>query len=175
MPAIKTVRKVSLRSLEWSVIALMALLVTDVAWQVITRYLLGSPSKWTDELATVLMIWVAALGASLGFVQHAHLGIDYFVGLLPAKKARWIQMGVQILIGGFAVLILIYGGIQLVHLTMTTDQRSPALGLNMGVVYLALPISGVFILLSVVDEIWQLSQHTTPSKDIGDLQIQDSE
>jgi TRAP-type C4-dicarboxylate transport system permease small subunit len=76
MPAIKSFRKVSLRSLEWSLIALMATLVADVVWQVITRYLLGSPSAWTDELATILMIWVAALGASLGFVQHAHLGID---------------------------------------------------------------------------------------------------
>jgi TRAP-type C4-dicarboxylate transport system permease small subunit len=48
---------------------------------------------------------------------------------------------------------------------MTTDQRSPALGLNMGVVYLALPISGVFILLSVVDELWQLTRPTIPDND----------
>ena len=174
MPAIKSFRKVSLRSLEWSLIALMAILVADVAWQVITRYLLGNPSAWTDELATMLMIWVAALGASLGFVQHAHLGIDYFVRLLPPEKARWIQMGIQIMIGCFAAVILLYGGIKLVQLTMMTDQRSPALGLNMGVVYLALPISGVFILLSVADELWNLTRPSTPSDDESSHSVQES-
>jgi len=174
MPAIKSFRKLSLRSLEWSLIALMATLVADVVWQVITRYLLGSPSTWTDELATILMIWVAALGASLGFVQHAHLGIDYFVRLLPPDKTRWVQIGVQIMIGAFAVVILLYGGIKLVQLTMTTDQRSPALGLNMGVVYLALPISGAFILLSVADELWQLTRPPTSSDDKTSLPIKNS-
>ena len=174
MPAIKSFRKVSLRSLEWSLIALMATLVADVVWQVMTRYLLGSPSAWTDELATILMIWVAALGASLGFVQHAHLGIDYFVRLLPPDKTRWVQIGVQIMIGAFAVVILLYGGIKLVQLTMTTDQRSPALGLNMGVVYLALPISGAFILLSVADELWQLTRPTTSGNDETSLPIKNS-
>jgi TRAP-type C4-dicarboxylate transport system permease small subunit len=175
MLAIRSFRKVSLRVLEWSVIALMAILVADVTWQVTTRYLLGSPSAWTDELATILMIWVAALGASLGFVQHAHLGIDYFVRLLPPEKNRWIQMGVQIIIGGFAGVILLYGGIKLVQLTMTTDQRSPALGLNMGIVYLAIPISGFFILLSVAEEIWQLTRPPILKTDENPIPIQESQ
>ena len=76
MHILDTFHRLSLRLLEGLVIALMAVLVLDVSWQVITRYLLGSPSAWTDELATILMIWVAALGASLGFIQKAHLGID---------------------------------------------------------------------------------------------------
>ena len=155
MHILDTFHRLSLRLLEGLVIALMAVLVLDVSWQVITRYLLGSPSAWTDELATILMIWVAALGASLGFIQKAHLGIDVIVRRLSPRQANAARIGSQVMIGCFAVAILLYGGTQLVRITLATDQTSPALGLKMGAVYFALPLSGVFILLSVFDEIWQ--------------------
>lgn len=36
---------------------------------------------------------------------------------------------------------------QLVHRTLVTNQVSPALGLKMGYVYLAIPISGFFLVI----------------------------
>ncbi|MHC4160249.1 MAG: TRAP transporter small permease, partial [Planctomycetota bacterium] len=47
--------------------------------------------------------------------------------------------------------ILIIGGIQLVSITLRTNQVSPALGLKMGYVYLALPISGFFLLFYSIE------------------------
>ena len=139
-------QKICVRSLECLIIGLMTTLVLDVTWQVVSRYLLGSPSSWTDELATLLMIWVAMLGASLGFIRQAHLGIDYFVHLLPLKAAKVAQLAVQLMIAFFAGAILLYGGLELVKLTLRTEQVSPALGLKMGLVYLAIPLSGCYIL-----------------------------
>ena len=131
----------------------MAGLVLDVTWQVMTRYLLGNPSAWTDELATILMIWVASLGASLGFVRKAHLGIDYFVNYLPKNATRPMQIVAQLVIVFFALGVLVYGGSELVRLTLRTEQLSPALGIKMGFVYSAIPISGLFILLATVESL----------------------
>jgi TRAP-type C4-dicarboxylate transport system permease small subunit len=55
------------------------------------------------------------------------------------------------LISVFAAVVLIYGGYRLVSLTLTTSQPSPALHIEMGYVYLALPISGFFIVIFSIE------------------------
>ena len=147
----KNIKKVLDRSLEILVTVSMAVLVLDVVWQVFTRYVLQDPSSWTEELATFLMIWVGMLGASVALNRGAHLGIDYFVMKLPYKKRRYTALIGFALVATFSLLILIIGGLQLVSITLRTNQVSPALGLKMGYVYLALPISGFFLLFYSVE------------------------
>jgi TRAP-type C4-dicarboxylate transport system permease small subunit len=43
----------------------------------------------------------------------------------------------------FSASVLIYGGGGLVKTTVVLEQTSPALGVNLGWVYLAIPLSGV--------------------------------
>ncbi|MCF7764124.1 MAG: TRAP transporter small permease [Verrucomicrobia bacterium] len=137
--------------LERILIGLVAMLVLDVLWQVASRYLLRNPSSWTDELATLLIIWVTMLGASVAFIRNDHLGIDYFVGKWSTRNQLISGILVQVLVGLFATLVLILGGLKLVALTLLTEQVSPALGVRIGHVYLALPISGVVILLVAIE------------------------
>lgn len=137
--------------LEVAVILIMGFLVIDVIWGVFTRYVLGHQSPWTEELAKMLLIWVSLLGASVGFIRESHLGVDYFVGKL---SPRWMAVGrvaVYLLTTVFAVIVLIYGGWKLVSLTLENGQPSPALNIQMGHVYLAIPISGVFISLFSIE------------------------
>ena len=140
-------------TLERLLILLVAGLVLDVLWQVASRYLLQSPSSWTDELATLLIIWVAMLGASVAFIRNNHLGVDYFVGKLAPRPKLMTELIVQVLIGIFAFVVLLIGGVKLVTLTLLTNQVSPALGVKMGHVYLALPISGAVILLVAIESV----------------------
>jgi TRAP-type C4-dicarboxylate transport system permease small subunit len=135
------------RVLEALVAVTMAVLVVDVVWQVFTRYVLRSPSSWTEELATFLMIWVALLGASVGLNRGAHLGIDYFVQKLSVRRRLLTEVLVFACTGLFSLLALGIGGATLVVRTLELEQISPALGIRMGYVYLALPISGFFLTL----------------------------
>lgn len=138
-------RNVMNRGLDNCVIGLTAILVVDVLWQVCSRYVFSSPSSWTEELATFLLIWVGLLGAAVAFREHAHLGIEY----LPARMSPRIQCAVEVLALAstalFCVLVLVYGGATLVIRTVSLLQTSPALGLPMGYVYLALPVGGFFM------------------------------
>jgi len=146
LKTLSLIREVLVRSLEIMVMAITAALVLDVVWQVITRFVLTSPSTWTEELATMLIIWVSLLGASVGFVRKSHLGVDYFVNKLPDKLRAAVEIIAYLFIGLFAAGVLMYGGYQLAHRTLTYGQPSPALGIQMGYVYLVLPVSGFFIL-----------------------------
>ena len=51
-------RKIIDKGLELSLIFLMAFLVVDVLWQVLSRYILVSPSSVTDELQGLCIAWV---------------------------------------------------------------------------------------------------------------------
>ncbi len=135
------------RGIETLVATLMAVLVLDVTWQVFTRYVLADPSSWTEELATFLLIWVGLLGACVALHRKAHVGIDYFVMKLPPGIRGWTECVVHLATGLFSAGVLGYGGMVLVTRTLVLDQTSPALGIQMGWVYLALPVSGFFMTL----------------------------
>jgi len=137
--------------LEGLVAVVMGVLVVDVTWQVFTRHVLNDASSWTEELATYLMIWVGLLGASVALRRGAHLGIDYFVSQLASWKKALIEVFAFSVIAAFSVVVLGIGGTHLVQETLARGQASPALGVQMGYVYLALPISGFFLTLYSVE------------------------
>lgn len=135
------------KTLEIIVMVCMGLLVLDVLWQVFTRKVLNDPSKWTEELAIFLLIWVALLGAAVALSLGSHLGIDYFVGKLSRGKRIVSEMIVFALILAFAVYVMLYGGYDLVKSTLELGQKSPVFEIPMGYVYLAVPISGFFMVI----------------------------
>jgi TRAP-type C4-dicarboxylate transport system permease small subunit len=145
--------KLLIKLLEIMVILVIGFLVIDVLWGVFTRYIIGNQDSWTEELATMLLIWVSLLGAAIGFIRKSHLGVDYFVSKLNIRKQAVGEIIVYLLIAFFAFFAMIYGGIRLVTLTLTHGQVSPAMQLKMGYVYLAVPISGFFILIFSIETI----------------------
>ena len=148
------------KALELLVMVVVAVLVLDVLWQVFTRYVLKDPSSWTEELATFLLIWVALLGAAVALGRGAHLGIDYFVSKLPEKARLKTEIFAFLCIATFSLLVMVIGGFDLVRTTLALKQTSSSLDLNMGYVYLAVPISGCFLVLySLIGLFERLTSH----------------
>jgi TRAP-type C4-dicarboxylate transport system permease small subunit len=144
------------RLLEWIVIVAVAALVLNVLWGVCSRFVLRSPSRWTEEVATMLLIWVSLLGAAVAFSRHEHLGVDYLVKKFDPAARRLMAVVVQLLVAAFAAAVMVGGGYVLVKETLDVGQLSPALGLRIGLVYLAVPVSGTFILLFCLERIVEL-------------------
>jgi TRAP-type C4-dicarboxylate transport system permease small subunit len=138
MTAVKNVLD---RALSWCCIVLFAVLVLDVGWQVFTRQVLNSPSGWSEELAKYLFIWLGLLGGAWVFGERGHVAADLAVQRMPEKVQRVTAVLVQLSTLAFAVLALVWGGYRVVHLTW--DQTLTGLPVNVGWMYLALPISGV--------------------------------
>ena len=140
-------RKILDKFLELLLMISVAVLVIDVLWQVFTRFVMGDPSSWTEELATFLLIWVSLLGAAVALGRGAHLGIDYFTHKLPERNRIQTELFVFAMVSIFSFLVMVVGGISLVRQTLALEQISVALHIPMGYVYLAIPISGAFLLL----------------------------
>lgn len=126
---------------------MMALLVVDVTWQVLTRFILPQPSSFTEEVARFLLIWISLLGAAYAYRLNSHLGFDLFVSKMSAGKALFIQRFCCILVAVFAISVLLVGGSNLVSLTWSLGQHSPVLNVPMAGIYVVLPLSGLLFLL----------------------------
>lgn len=138
--------------LELLVIHVVEAMVIVVLWGVFTRFVLNSPSRWTEEVARLLLMWVALLGAAVAYGRSEHLGFDYLVEQLDPAVKKLLALVSQWIVVAFALLVMVYGGLILVTETLAANQVTPALGLKMGYVYLALPISGFFIIIYGVEQ-----------------------
>jgi len=136
------------------VIMIMSILVIDVLWQVTSRYIMREPSSWTDELAGFLLIWVGLFGAAYATGKKDHLAIDLLPRKLNPGRKKYLDMLINTLIALFALIIMIIGGIRLVFITFKLNQISSALEIPIGYVYLAIPLSGLFIMFYVINEIF---------------------
>ena len=143
---IDRVTRVITRILSIFLMALMAIIVLDVTWQVITRFILKNPSSFTEELAGFLLIWIGVLGASYALHTKSHLGIDVLTYKLKGRKKQVIEVMVYTIILFFALFIMVVGGIRLVGLTFSLKQVSAAMGIPIGYVYLVLPLSGALMI-----------------------------
>lgn len=165
--AIIKFKNLLVKCLELTVILVTGILVIDVVWGVFTRYVLGHQSQWTEELARLLLIWVALLGASIAFIRKSHLGVDYFVNKLNEQWKNIGQIVVYLLVAIFASIVLVYGGYSLVSSALENSQPTPALNIEMGYVYLAVPISGIFIIIfsieTIIELIGSLLKRETPN------------
>lgn len=123
-------------------------------WQVFTRYVLDNPSTWSEELASYLFAWVTLLGAAYVFGKREHMNIPVLTDRLSESSQRIIAIITECIIFVFAAAVMIYGGIAITNLTM--GQMSSSLGVPMGYFYAAIPISGVFILIYSVLNIYDL-------------------
>lgn len=127
-------------------IVLMALMVLDVTWQVFTRFILKNPSSFTEELAGFLLIWIGLLGASYAYYTKAHLGIDVLTYKLTGFKKQVVEIIINLIVLVFALFVMVVGGMRLVNITFTLKQISPALGIEMGYIYLVIPIAGILVI-----------------------------
>lgn len=144
------------RFLEWLLVVAVAVLVIDVLWGVFSRYALGDQSGWTEELARMLLIQVALLGSAAAFGEKAHLGVDFFAGLLDEGAQRLGRALVYLLVIFFGGGVLFSGGLKLVVRSFELDQQLVALGIAKGYIYFCVPLSGIIVVLVAVEQLLEL-------------------
>lgn len=142
------------RLLQGLLVAVFAILVLDVLWGVASRYLFGSQASWSEELARLLMVWLALLGAALVCREDKHLGLDVVVRSWPDEVQRLGRLFVYVLIIIFACIVMAWGGYHLVVQRFDSGQALPALGISKGWFYLALPVSGCLTTLFMIESFW---------------------
>jgi C4-dicarboxylate transporter DctQ subunit len=76
--------------------------------QVVARYVFNSGAVWALELTTYIFAWLVLIGVSYGVKVGAHLGVDAFVRIAPARYQRWLILLATLLCCVYAGIML-YG------------------------------------------------------------------
>lgn len=138
-------------------ITILGIMVTCVVWQVVSRYVLPTPSVGTDEIARLLFMCLGLIGGAYATGQKRHLAIDLLPHYLNSRSRRFLGIFIEIFILAFALVVLIGGGGWLALDTLQSRQLSPVMGFPMGYVYVSLPVSGVLIvfysILTVIENV----------------------
>ncbi|MFI2743160.1 TRAP transporter small permease [Zhouia sp. PK063] len=141
------------KSLGITLVVLMAAIVITVLWQIFSRFILNSPSSYTEEIARYLLIWIGVLGAAYASGQKEHLSINILQEKLSPKSRKKLLIGINILIIIFCLLALVLGGGNLVYTNYILGQNSAALHLPLAYVYMVLPLSGILVVIYKINEI----------------------
>ncbi|MBN2367034.1 MAG: TRAP transporter small permease [Calditrichaeota bacterium] len=134
------------RVLAILLVILMAAMVLDVTWQIVTRFIMKNPSSFTEELAGFLLVWIGLLGSSYALYTKAHLGIDIISSRVSGVRKLVIEIGVYIIIIVFSLFVMLIGGLRLMTIAFQLNQVSPSLGIPIGYVYVVLPLTGIILI-----------------------------
>lgn len=128
-------------------------MVLLTCWQVFTRYVLKNPSSWSEELVSYLFAWASLFGAALVTGERGHMNIPILIEKLGIGAQKAFAVFAELIAGVFAIVILIFGGMQIYSLAM--GQMTSSLGVAVGVFYIMLPVCGVlnicYVILNIVD------------------------
>lgn|SRR5512145_833258 len=139
-----TVEKWLLRANRWVLVAVMAAMAVLVFANVVSRYALNYSLIWVEELTRYLMVWVGFLGAGLVLRLGAHIAVDAFQDMLPARAARALRTGIVVLLAiTFAAMTWL--GIR--YAAFAWDQETPVMNWSTGAIYLAIPIGSALLLI----------------------------
>ncbi|WP_339924458.1 TRAP transporter small permease [uncultured Cyclobacterium sp.] len=141
---------------------IMAVMVLNVTWQVFSRYVLQSPSSFTDELSRYLLVWLGMLGAAYVAGQGNHLAIDILPTKLVGEAKRRLLIVINIVIILFVIPVMIMGGANLVYITFILEQKSATLQLPLAYVYMMIPFSGLLVLFYQLADLKILMNNKAP-------------
>jgi len=69
----------------WVASVALVVLIATFGWLVFGRYVMNVTPTWVEQLALLLICYIAFLGAAAGVRENTHLGVTLFRDMLPAK------------------------------------------------------------------------------------------
>lgn len=128
------------------------IIVTTFA-SVFFRYVLNDSLVWAEELARYLFVWLVFLGSAIAMRDGLHIGLDLLASSLRVRHRLVLDFAITTLVVVFLVFA-IHASATVVQITMR--NKSSAMEIPMGLVYLAIPVGCALMLLSSVRKLAQI-------------------
>jgi TRAP-type C4-dicarboxylate transport system permease small subunit len=138
------------RGIEYLCAGLLFVIVVIVFSNVIGRYFLHSPIRWSDEVSLFVFLWLSYLGALAALMGGRHYSFPALIDMFPAKLRLAVKTLSDLMVLAMLGVLAWCGGllVDLLH-----HQRSPAIDLPLYYVYAALPLVSFLMALVVAYQI----------------------
>ena len=153
MEFLTAIRSIIDRVLSGVCCFLFAAMVVIGTYQIVTRYVFNSPSTVSEELLTYSFTWMSLLISAYVFGKRDHMRVAFLADKLRGTPRTVLEVCIEALTVAVAAVVLFYGGMTIMQLTMT--QKTASLGVPMGIIYTVVPVTGALIsiygLLNIAD------------------------
>ena len=78
-------------AVEFPAAILVAVEIAVLFAGVVSRYVFHRPLVWSDELASILFMWLAMLGAVVAFEKSAHMRMTALVSRFDPRRRAWAE------------------------------------------------------------------------------------
>jgi tripartite ATP-independent transporter DctM subunit len=114
---------------------------------VVSRYVFYHPLVWSEQVASILFLWLAMLGAVIAFHRNDHMRMTAFVSMAPL---RWRAFFEVLPVVAALVFLLLIGVASLEYVTDEMDLTNPALEISNAWRAAAMPAGiGLMILVAL--------------------------
>ncbi len=145
----KTLKKIINNIEEYISSVLLGAMVLLIFLQIIFRFILNLPLRWTEETARYAMILLIYLSACSGVKKEKHIRIEAIHNALP-QKAALVYWVISNIIWMLFNLVMIVYGINMAGYIYSTGQVSPVLHLPMGILYMVIPVCFTIMEIRIV-------------------------
>lgn len=132
---------------------LLSFMTILVLIQVFTRFVLNNPVAFTEELVRYSLIWTGFIGAAYAFSTREHMSLTLIRDKFTGKAHTALLVVINGLILLMAIFVFTIGGFKLA--VSASREFSALLGIPRSLVYSIAPISGVFIVLAQIINIYE--------------------
>lgn len=122
----------------------LVLLISTFGWLVFGRYVLNSTPTWVEQLALLLICYIAFLGAAAGVKEDTHIGVTLFRDMLPVGPQKIAIIAIDITLAIFGAIMLIAG---ITLMKFGWSSKLPMLNIPESFRTLAITSCGALILL----------------------------
>ncbi|NLH80061.1 MAG: TRAP transporter small permease [Phyllobacteriaceae bacterium] len=133
---------------------LLATMVGLVFIAGVTRWF-GHPLVWSMDVAQLLFVWAAFLGADMAMRKRGLIAVDLFVRWVPARHRVFIDLAVGLFVLAF-LLALAKLGYDLVMLNREREFGDS--GISYALVTAAVPIGCLLLATTLAGQLWETAR-----------------
>ena len=135
---------------------LLIITVALIGFQIFSRYLLGKPTTWSEQLCRFMFIWMTMLAIPVLFYNKSFMAFDLILNKLPGKAKDVMVLIIDIVICIFACFWL-YGVIGLCAGTM--KKLTSGVRIHYYWLYGAQGVSALLIIWVMLTQTFQQIRH----------------
>lgn len=116
------------------------------------RYLAGRPIVFAEELAAIMLVWLAFVAISISLHDRAQIGVTLLVDKLPGSARRAMEVAVNLIIAAI-LAVLLWKSVVWVNSPMVAFEQVITTGWKKWPFFLVVPLFCITAFIHVVAHI----------------------
>ncbi len=149
--------------LNFMIASMLFVMCAVTVWQVFARYVLNDASSWSEEVARIMMTYMALIGSAVVIKTGGHVTVTVLLDRVNPGVLKWLLI-LRDLFMLFTLVVVAWSGFGFAQ--MNAVQLSAAMDLPMVYIYAALWLgAGLMILMLVLARLSRTNVNWTAEAD----------